>query len=305
MSPLVSIIIPCYNCQETIEDTLQSVLSSTLDRSSFEVIAVNDCSCDSTAEILNKYADKITIIHKLTNDGPSKTRNSGIAAAKGEYIAFCDSDDLWEPEKLNKQLVRFCDPEIGLVCTDVDIFYGQQLILPKMSALRPLRSGDVFTSLLESNFIVTSSVMARKSALMNVGGFDGELWFSEDLDLWLKIAQKWKIDSIDEVLVHYRESENSLSKSVLKMYDSKIKVLTRATIGLDKITRNNILSKCYYRQGCNLFHERKFQLARERLQMAIMARPGFVAQYIYFLLTFLPPNLVNRLATVKNQLFSS
>lgn len=297
MNSSISIIIPCYNCQNTIEDTILSILNDQ-SLTNLEIVAVNDCSTDSTIMVLNRYADRIRIIDKPANEGPSRTRNVGILAAKGEFIAFCDSDDQWEPGKLSMQLKLFADPEVGLVCTDACIFNDSGIVLRSMAALRPLKRGQVRSSLLTSNFVVTSSVVVRKAALVEVGLFDETLRFSEDFDLWLRVSKRYKFNYVPEILVRYRESDKSLSKNIYKMNDSKISIIDNILKADEFTSRKKVLSDCYFRQGMNFFYRREMTSARNRFANSLAYSPFHLKSAGFFCLTLLPVSLVERLKTV-------
>lgn len=211
MDPVtVSVIIPAHNAGRTIEETLQSVFAQTW--RGFEVIVVNDGSTDATARVLAPHIAAGRIVYLETaNGGPSGARNCGIARARGEFIAFLDADDLWLPDKLEKQLRRFEQtPQIGLVYTDMVNFSRNGEGATTLFQQKQPVAGRILDRLFFGNFILTSTVLVRKAALHAVGGFDPNLWVNEDIELFLRLAEQIEFDFINEVLVRRRLRQGSL-----------------------------------------------------------------------------------------------
>src|SRR3990172_7360951 len=182
--PKVSVIIPTYNREKYIVETLQSVFEQTF--TDYEVIVIDDGSTDNTSVVLKPYLDRIVYIRK-PNGGQGSARNVGIKKAKGEYIAFLDSDDLWLPEKLEIQ-VRYLDghPEAGLVFTDMVIFCQDESGMHQELKEIHYRGGDIsFRTLLKWNFVPNLTVMARQSCINTAGLFDEsrDLIGIEDYDM--------------------------------------------------------------------------------------------------------------------------
>ncbi len=213
----VSVIIPTYNVCKFIDKTLDSVLTQTY--SDFEVIVVDDGSTDQTVSIIKQYCgkhpEKIRLILK-ENSGPGSARNVGIRAAAGEYIAFIDADDLWLPQKLEKQIAYFKtqSSEVGLVYTDARKFDDDGIWVLPEKYRRKRSEGWIYKELLKRNMIPNQSVIARKKCFDDVGLFDESLELIEDHDMWLRIAMKYKIVFLDEVLSLYREQSQGRSKKV-------------------------------------------------------------------------------------------
>lgn len=199
-TPRVSVIIPAFNTASFIGETLQSVFAQSF--TDFEVILINDGSPD-TPELernLRAFARKIIYL-KQPNRGPSAARNTGIRAARGEFLAFLDSDDTWLPEYLSSQMKSFEDsPELDLVCTDT-MFYGDPQFDGQTFFSRCRLQGPVsFPGMLIGNPLTTSCVVARTRVVMEAGLFDETLRVAEDYDLWLRIAaggavikRRWKV----------------------------------------------------------------------------------------------------------------
>ena len=137
-SPAVSIIIPVYNAQKYLEETLQSVLAQTFQ--DFEIILIDDGSTDGTPEIIEKYSDR-TICLKNDHRGPASSRNLGLEAARGSLIAFLDADDLWLPTKLEKQVaIMLAQPQFGLITCDASMFCESGVIATSSPDVRAATS---------------------------------------------------------------------------------------------------------------------------------------------------------------------
>ena len=202
-TPTVSVIIPTYNRAHLVGRAIRSVLNQTFQ--DFEIIVVDDGSTDNTEEVIKSFNDpRIRYIRHEQNRGGSAARNTGIRAARGEYIAFLDSDDEWLPQKLERQVNAFksLDETTGLVYTGLRFVDHKGALVWEQ---RPNLSGYIFHKLLRRNVIGTaSSVMLRRDCLLFTGLFDETLPSRQDLDLWIRIARQFKVFPIPEPLtVHY------------------------------------------------------------------------------------------------------
>ncbi len=208
----VSIVIPAYNAMRYLPETLDNLLKQTYQ--DFEVIIVNDGSTDNIKDWLTTISDNRVQLISQENKGNSAARNKGISHAKGEYVAFLDADDLWEPSKLEKQ-VQVLDnyPQVGLVYTGVANIDPNGI--PTGRILQTELEGNIWKELSKKNFIESSSVaMVRQECFEKVGNFDCNLGsFVEDWDLWLRIAVEYPFKVIKEPLVYYRQHPNSTSKN--------------------------------------------------------------------------------------------
>lgn len=212
---MISVIIPTYNRAETIGAAIESVLRQT--EKGLEIIVVDDGSTDHTESLLSMWIDKIHYIKVEHRGLPARTRNIGIQRAKGEYIAFLDSDDTWREDKIERQLALFeKNDSVGLVCSNAyctSSYPGKNLEVYFPNAVK--KQGFLLWDLIETNFIITSTVMVRRATLEKVGGFSEDPKnISEDYELWLRIAQSFDIIFDPQVLVTYRRHSNQLSESV-------------------------------------------------------------------------------------------
>jgi glycosyltransferase involved in cell wall biosynthesis len=224
--PLISVIIPVYNGEKTIQETVQSVLNQTF--TDFELIVINDGSQDSTLEIVSSFQDSRIKVFSFTNGGLPVSRNRGIALANGEYISFLDADDLWTPDKLAGQLaVLETNPQAAVAYSWTDCIDESGQFL-RQSAYATAQ-GNVQANLLLANFISSgSNVLVRKQALMDIGGFDETLSNCQDWDLWLRLSARYEFEPVKTPQVLYRVSRNSMSRNVLGLEDSMQRILERS-----------------------------------------------------------------------------
>ena len=233
--PLVSVIVPAYNAEQFIARTLLSVLNQTY--KNLEVLVVDDGSKDRTAEIVEDIATKdsrVTLLRQQ-NSGVAKARNSAIVNAKGEYIAPIDADDIWYPQKIEKQIEVFLnsEPSVGLVYAwSVFIDESDRITnLPHKTNLFHFSNvasveGKVYLPLIYLNFLGNGSVpLIRKSCLNKVGNYNELLKEQgalncEDWDMQLRIAEFYQYKVVPNFLVGYRRLPNSKSGNHLKVAKS-------------------------------------------------------------------------------------
>jgi glycosyltransferase involved in cell wall biosynthesis len=202
--PKVSVVMSVHNEERYVSKAIQSILEQTFD--DFEFIIIDDGSTDGTTEILSNYQQKDTRIRVLRHQskkGLAQSLNEGIRIARGRYIARMDADDISLPTRLEKQ-VAFLDmhPEVGLVgtlCYEVD---ENDVIVRKWSL--PSSTSDVRKALLDLNPLVHTSVMVRKEVFDEIGYYNETLQYSQDYELWLRIARQYEIANLPEPLVMLR-----------------------------------------------------------------------------------------------------
>lgn len=216
--PKVSVVIPAYNAMKYLPKTLESVLQQTF--TDFEVLIVNDGSSDQIVEWVDGITDLRVKLISQRNQGVSTARNIGIDHSQGEYVAFLDADDLWEPTKLEKQVHYLADrSEVGLVYTWTTLI--DTLGEPTGRVFASLVEGLVWKQLIENDMISTgSSTMIRRSCFDEVGVFDPSLAFAEDWDMWLRIAARYSFGVVKEPLTFYRQHPNNATKNRQKMMQS-------------------------------------------------------------------------------------
>jgi len=228
-SPLVSVIVPAYNADTFIERTLNSILTQTY--INIEVLVVDDGSQDRTAEIVKSFVEKDSrvILLKQKNAGVAAARNLAIQKSRGEYIAPIDADDIWHPQKLEKQVqcMLEADQSLGLVyawsvnINEDDVIMG----IIDIEFYRNFMTVEetVYPALVYINFIGNSSVpLIRRSCFEQVGLYNCKLKARnaqgcEDWDLYLRIAEHYKFRVVQEILVGYRQVKGSMSRNYLSM----------------------------------------------------------------------------------------
>lgn len=216
--PHVTVVVPCFNREKTIGEAVLSVLSQ--DYPDFDVVVVDDGSTDCTLAALAEFEDaRLTVIANTEKKGVSGARNTGILHAKGEWIAFQDSDDIWLPGKLKKQMNALDDEDVAVYCAMaiVELDHHQKRVLGRVPQNpRGSCSGYILPGLLWTSLVSTQTMILKSALLKKVGGFDVDLGALVDWELMLRFAQEGTIAFVDEELVEQRFSPNSITRSSLR-----------------------------------------------------------------------------------------
>ena len=231
----ISVIVPAYNVAATISETLKAILNQTFQN--IEIIIVDDGSRDNTPAIIASFKDPRIIAVRQTNRGLAGARNSGIHLARGKYIAFCDSDDLWVPEKLElhfNHLENNSDVGISFSGSRMIDEDGAFLKISQTPKLKNIGAADVFKRNPIGN---GSSAVIRREALECLNyrplheterdwWFDETLRQSEDIDAWIRfiLSADWKIEGIEGHLTYYRIQRGGLSANLAKQFESWCRV---------------------------------------------------------------------------------
>jgi len=220
---LLSVIIPAYNAENYIKESVDSAITQTY--KNIEIIVVNDGSTDSTPNILNQYGKKIRVIHQ-SNRGRSAANNTGILKANGEWIAFLDADDTWLENKVSNQMEA---------CRNYSISHSDSICVGEKlekeiirSTISPLHSGKVLKKLLVENFITKSTVMVKREVLQKYGGFDESYECVIDWPLWLKICYDNELGYLSKALVRYRVHPESVSMKCRRTLPAHLRVIEEA-----------------------------------------------------------------------------
>lgn len=218
---MVSVIIPAYNRENTIERAVMSVLNQTY--KDLELIVVDDCSKDNTVEVLKSIKDdRLKIIELEKNSGACVARNVGIENAQGDYIAFQDSDDEWLLDKLEKQMAIFEKEKVDLVFCAFNRFgLGEDLTYPK------LPEGIVERKvLLEDSRISTQTLIGKKECFENIK-FDPEMPRLQDYDITIRLSKKYRIYFVNQPLVNMYVQNDSISKNNDKLLKAESMILSK------------------------------------------------------------------------------
>lgn len=219
----VSVIIPTYNRADCIEKSIRSVLEQTY--RDFELIIVDDGSSDNTHDVVNSIDDeRIRYVKMPENRGASAARNEGIRQAAYDYIAFQDSDDMWKPDKLEKQMRTLMDnPQAGMVYCEFETrtYDGSIIIVPAKAIPLSDKQGKIYDKMLYQNMISTQTVVARREALVQEGLFCEKLTCLEDWDFFLRIAKDYEIAFLEEALVCVHRTDGSVSFNAAGYFEAR------------------------------------------------------------------------------------
>ncbi len=226
----VTVVIPCYNREATVARAIQSVLDQT--HRDIDVIAVDDGSTDGTLEVLNRIEDpRLRIISNDCAKGASGARNAGARQALGDWIAFQDSDDIWLPEKLSRQIEKIENGDWVAVYCGMEIVEGMGDAKRRVGLIPSDRSmaleGDLRPGLALTSIVSTQTLMIRTDVFQAVGGFDTAFTALIDWELMLRVAEHGDVGFVDDVLVEQRLSENSITNSTEKRLNAQENILTK------------------------------------------------------------------------------
>lgn len=305
--PKVSVVIPAYNAITYLPETVESVIKQTF--TDFEVLIIDDGSSDHIVQWVSEIRDQRVKLISQENQGLPGARNTGIAQAQGEYIAFLDADDLWEPTKLEKQ-VRCLDaqPLVGLVHTPM--FLVDEHGKSTGRVMGSNAEGDVWQQLVIKNVIACPSVMVRRCCFETVGLFDRSLRSLEDWDMWIRIATRYQFAVIKEPLAYYRQLPSSMSKNcqvmeqafhlvigkAFKSVPSELLYLKNQSYGyanlclawkaLQSKDRDYKLASHFCQQAISHYPQLRFSWEYIRLSLAIATLQGFGQERYSRVLTF-------------------
>jgi O-antigen biosynthesis protein len=297
--PKVSVVIPVFNRPEAVRRAIDSVLAQTCQ--DFEIIVVDDASTDSTPTVLAAFADpRIRLIRHERNRGGSASRNTGILASSAPYVGFLDSDDEWLPNKLERQLAVFeaAPDDVGLVYAGAERVWEDGVVSRDV----PRRDPDLTRTLLLDNVIGETSVgMVRRSVLDQTGGFDETLPSAQDLDLWLRICERFDAVPVSEILVRVMKGTDSDRISA----DIPRTVLGRELYGRkhrDKLIRRGVLYLFLRESGW--WQQRRVRDGRQARRFyveSLRANPLALWTYVLLFVSYQPMSWLDAAARCKHQ----
>lgn len=303
--PKVSILLTCFNHLAYLPACLEGVRAQTF--RDHEIIALDDGSTDGSREWLESNAKDAKLVFNETNVGTYGTLNRGLEAVTGEFVAVLNDDDLWAPEKLERQLSLFeAHPEVGLVHTDGWFIDGQGNRLegsPLGFEFPRTETGDLLLALLYANKIIASAALVRRECFDKLGGFNEAYFGSGDWEMWLRIAEEWQIGFVAEPLTFYRVHGENASHKLERIWtdDERLREWIRTQYPL-------IESKGYpatalraaqaHNEAC-LGTVRTLngnpRSGREAYGRSIRLAPSRLKSYLRWAATFLPRDLFRKL----------
>jgi len=221
----VTVIIPTFNSAQFLTAAVDSVLAQTF--KDFEIIVVDDGSTDNTEDVLKSYGDKVRYI-KQKNQGVSVARNTGIKNSSAKYAAFLDSDDVWMPAKLEKQINALENNPKSKACYTEYISVSEDMKPQELKRLRAENS--VLNDLLLRGNVIgpPSTILCERELFEELGGFDSGLSLSADWDMWIRLACVTELTFLKEPLIKYRLHGSNMSKNVKLLEDDTVRMLEKA-----------------------------------------------------------------------------
>jgi len=257
--PLVSVVIPTYNMSKYIAESVNSVLTQTYRH--LDVIVIDDGSDDNTKLAVEPLlSDSRLTYHYQDNSGAPSARNKGVSLARGEFVAFNDADDIWKPEKLQKQVKLFQhDTATGVVYSDRLWIDGDGCEIESPPKYR-YRGSAAYRTLIIENVVPMSSAVVRRSLLSQVGGFDERFPCGDDWDIWLRLSTHTSFDYVADALVLHRKWPQQMTRSKLpfaqanfdiyrKWIDSNPGILSRRELLHGWAARHARYSRALFRVG--------------------------------------------------------
>jgi cellulose synthase/poly-beta-1,6-N-acetylglucosamine synthase-like glycosyltransferase len=229
--PRVSVIIPAYNAEPYLAETLASVEAQTY--RDWEVVVADDSSTDGTVETAVRFGERFTVLRSTSNEGPAAARNRALAAANGELLAFLDADDLWLPAYLDRIVglydeSRERDDRVGIVTCDARILGPAGYLTKTYMQLNGFPGGVTVGGMLAQNRIFVGSLSPRL-VVEEAGGFCPEIFGTEDYDLWLRILElDYRVVATREALTVYRLRPESVAGNLVRMARSQQVTYCRA-----------------------------------------------------------------------------
>ncbi len=278
-TPLISVIVPIHNGANLVEETLKSIFNQTL--ADFEVILVDDASTDSLHQVLARYRDeRLRVVHLKSNVGVANARNEGVVTASGQYIAFCDADDICHPLRFERQIAYLQQsPQLGLCGTAFTCFSGKQDL---ETIHHPVADEEIKVALMTGNCFGMSTVMG-KANLFKSHSFDQAMSPSEDYDLWTRLASAGvRMSNLSESLLRYRVHPSQASQqksSQLDRLSRKIRAIYCA-----RLLANNVLVE---KMELEKVQEQDLDLAAEAIGNYCLLHPSESPRQFRFMLAWL------------------
>lgn len=314
----ISAVIPTYNSAGFLPQAIASIRRQT--HGITEIIIIDDGSTDNTAEVVASLGHDI-IYMRQQNAGPAAARNRGIATATGQYIAFLDADDQWTPQKTEQQMaIMKKQADVALIASDMaEIDMEDQIIVD--SVLRKHGTHDFFrnlagtpvpqalAALVHKNFIPTGTVLVKTEVLSEMGGFNLNIRYGEDLELWARIASRYPLICLPEIHLLRRQHATNTTKSTEPMLHDLVKVMIsiktecEAELRNQRVDINRIIASTWADLGYWHFTNGNMMLARQSFLESLrnrLSRRGLA----YGLFSLLPNSIVSILRNTKQRMMN-
>lgn len=301
--PKISVVIPTFNCARYLAGAIDSVLAQKY--RDFEIIVVDDGSTDNTGAIVERYGERILYI-RTENRGAAAARNRGIEASRGEYLAFLDADDWWEPTKLVEQVPELDnDQEAGLVYCDMRVHNDDGTSLESFLSTKPFASsGYVFDQLMHSQFIFPSTALLRMRSIRETGAFDESMRSLEDCDFLLRFCYRWKVAVVPKPLVHRRQRAGSLtsnedfrSRYLVSFHEKALQLPTLTDRRVHHFQHR--LSLVHFNRASFCFRERQIEECRRNLWSSLKYDWKNLRALRFLIASYFPSLLLRQLGSLR------
>jgi len=294
--PIVSVVIPTFNRAHLVGQAIKSVLCQTYQ--GFEIIVVDDASIDNTEEVVKGFGNpRIHFLRNSQNHGASWARNSGAEVAQGEYLAFLDSDDLWYPEFLERQLTALNDfpLDVGMICCSMVRKQGESHSVITPSATYLTFDGNLVQA---RGGLCSSSFVVRRAAFHTIGGFDVNFSSFQDFDFLLRMSANYRVEASNDILMEYRLGKDSISVNI----DKKTKGLERIVNTYKQdILRLGVMHRYLFWLGQHYVLSGNLEMGRRLWVQALRYQVLDAKIWKHFLLTLGGVRLYKRVLLLHNR----
>jgi glycosyltransferase involved in cell wall biosynthesis len=285
--PLVSVIMNCYNSEKYLREAIDTVYAQTY--ANWEIIFWDNASTDNSAGIAKSYNAKLRYFRGDKTVPLGKARNSALGKASGDLIAFLDCDDLWMPDKLEKQVVAFNDPKVGIAYSDYAIFSDIARGERKRYGRSRMPSGYAFDSLLASYYLGLLTIVLRRTSLDGLSEwFDERFQVCEETDLFIRLAHDWDIAYCSEVLAKYRTHSQNWTNTRPELFwrEYEFMISKYEVLYSDELLRNpglldSLKRSLVYGNAVTALKEGKNKEARRLALPYVAHHPKFILVFIF------------------------
>lgn len=301
----ISVVVAAYNSGHLLRATVDSMLAQTYPPS--EIIVVDDGSTDDTARVARSYGGRVRVLSEPHRGQPA-ARNAGVLISEGDFIAFCDSDDIWHPRKLEAQIKLSQTGGFAWVICEAGWMHRDGT--PAQVKMPPSREGDVLASLFLGNFIKSATPLIRREVFEVVGGFNEapQARIGEDWDMWLRIAARYPLGVVHETLATVRIHENSMlaTSTDRERVQGLAGVVARAAIrepGRLGHLRKRAMATIWHQAGIRSFRANRLEDSSRYFRRALQCQPWHLEARMYLLLCQLGPGAAQTVARLRKHLW--